>query len=160
MRGAVACAWGSCARGAIVSAWGNRESVIWQPCFLCFFLNEKEACAMFHRFLMSLCVLTLAFCVAGPASAGTFVADPYSGSQWYVTPLGIPNSTQFSVATGINSNGQIVGYFGNGVDIGTSPSEFQSNRNSDGTGGTFVSGRRHGQHSADDDQCQRHERGH
>ena len=95
---------------------------------------------MFHRFLMSLCVLTLAFCVAGPASAGTFVADPYSGSQWYVTPLGIPNSTQFSVATGINSNGQIVGYFGNGVDIGTSPSEFQSNRNSDGTGGTFVWG--------------------
>ncbi len=95
---------------------------------------------MFHRLMMTLCVLPLAVCAARPASATTTVADPYSGPQWYVTPLGLPNGTQFSVATGINSNGQVVGYFGNGVGTDTSPSDFLSNRNSDGTGGTFVWG--------------------
>ena len=68
------------------------------------------------------CVASGAICVARPASATTTVArPPIRGRQSYVTPLGLPNGTQFSVATGINSNGQVVGYFGNGVGTDTSP---------------------------------------
>ena len=115
---------------------------------------------MFHRIVMSLCVLSVVFFVVGPAAASTLVSEPYSGSQWYVTPLGVPGSASMSVATGINSNGQVVGYYGNGVSTSTALDEINNNRTADGSAGTFLWRRRHAQRPADNDQRQRHERGH
>ena len=40
-------------------------------------------------------------------------AKPSSAANWYVTDLGVPAGDNTCVATGINANGQIVGYAGN-----------------------------------------------
>ena len=93
---------------------------------------------MFHRIVMSLCVLSVVFFVVGPAAASTLISKPYSGSQWYVTPLGVPGGASMSVATGINSNGQVVGYYGNGVSTSTALDEINNNRTADGSAGTFL----------------------
>ncbi len=89
---------------------------------------------MFQRIVTILGVLSLTLCAAGPALASV-APNPYTGTQWYVTDLGIPSGDTSAIATGINSNGQVVGCYGNGVTTGTSLSEILSNMSN---GGTFL----------------------
>ena len=65
-------------------------------------------------------------------------AQPASAANWYVTNLGLPAGDSICVATGINANGQIVGYAGQGGP--SAPYELQEQVEACGGGTAFTWG--------------------